>query len=469
MTTTLSQYHDFLARKRFTVEPVGFSVDSLNDKLFPWQADIVRWALKVGRCDLFEDCGLGKTIQQLVWADNVVRKGNVKRLLILCPLAVAQQTKREAEKFGIETEVKVCREGWQVDTGITITNYERLHKFDTRVFDAVVPDEISCIKGIGSKLRDQMFEAFRNTRYKLGCTATPAPNDYMELGNQSEFLGIMSRSEMLSMFFVHDGGDTSKWRLRGHAEEEFWKWMGTWSLMLRKPSDLGYADEGFTLPPLNIIDTVVENDLKETGYLFPREASTLAERRQARRSSIGQRVERAAADANAASSEPWVLWCDLNDESQALAKAVKGAVEITGSDSLEKKEEALIAFSNGQIKKLVSKPSICGWGLNWQHCHEMSFVGLSDSYEQIYQAMRRLYRFGQKHAVNARFITSELEGAVVSNFRRKDADADRMAAAMVRHMADINAAGVRGSEKVSTAYAPNKRMELPSWLTSKTA
>lgn len=464
--TTLSpqsDYQTFLARKRFAVEPVGFSVDSLNDKLFPWQADIVRWALRVGRCDIAADCGLGKSFQQATWAEEILRHGHAKRVLILTPLAVAQQLKRECEKFGIQADVKVCREAYQVDTGITVTNYERLHKFDTRVFDAVVCDEISCIKGVGSKLKDQLFTAFRDTRYKLGCSATLAPNDYMELGNQAEFLGVMTRSEMLSMFFVHDGGDTAKWRLRGHAEEEFWKWLGTFIVMLRKPSDLGYPDDGFILPPLNIIDTVVENDLKEAGYLFPREASTLAERRNARRSSIGRRVEVAAEEVNK-SSDPWLLWCDLNDESKALAREIKDSVEVTGSDPLEKKEEAMLGFSSGLIKRLISKPSICGFGLNWQHCHEISFVGLSDSFEMIYQAIARCRRFGQKHRVNARFITSELEGNVVSNIRRKWAANDVLMDSMVRHVADITSSSVRGSSRVSIDYKPEKRMKLPSWI-----
>lgn len=459
----MSDYREFIERKRFHIEPVGFSVDSLNSHLKPFQADATRWAIRVGRCDLSEDVGLGKTIQQLCYADEIIRRGGALRGLILCPLAVAQQTKRESEKFEIQTNVKVCREQSEVESGITITNYERLHKFDCSKFDLLVADEISCIKGIDSKLKDQMFSEFRNTKYKLGCSATLAPNDYTEMGNQAEFLGVMTGNEMKSMFFTHDGGETSKWRLRGHAQEEFWKWLGTFVMMIRKPSDIGHSDEGYELPPLNIIDAVVENDLKETGFLFAREASTLAERRIARRSSIGKRVEFAASQANE-TSEPWILWCDLNAESQALAKAVNGAVEVTGSDPLEKKEESLLAFSSGQIRALVSKPSICGFGLNWQHCHEMSFVGLSDSFEQVYQAIGRCRRFGQKHTVNARFIVSELEGAVTSNIRRKWNDSDRMYAEAVKHMAAFNMENVRGSGRIQTSYNPNKRMRLPAFV-----
>lgn len=464
--STIITYEDFLRTKRIAVEPSGFSVpddDDINPHLYPFQRDIVRWALRVGRAGLFEAPGLGKTLQQLCWADRLIKYGHASRVLILCPLAVAQQTKREAEKFGIETDVKVCREGREVASGITVTNYERLHKFDTSVFDAVVPDESSILKGYDSSTRKQLTDAFHRTRYKLCCTATPAPNDHMELGNHAEFIGAMSRSEMLSMFFVHDGGDTSKWRLRGHAASEFWKWMGSWSLMIRKPADLGYPNDGYDLPPLVWHDIVVESRGGSSGTLFALEAKTLDERRQARRDSLGDRVGVAAELANA-TDEPWIAWCNLNDESKALTAAIRGAIEVTGSDPAEKKEESLLAFINGQARALVTKSEIAGFGLNLQFCRKVAFVGLSDSWEQLYQAICRCHRFGQTQQVDAYVITSEREGAVVANIRRKQADADRMADEMVRHMADITVSALCTRECVSDFYVPLTKMTIPSWV-----
>jgi superfamily II DNA or RNA helicase len=463
MNQVLTRYSEFLSRKRQLVKPTGFSVEHVNSKLFDWQADIVRWALRVGRCDLFEQPGLGKTIQQLSWAEQVIIHGGVKRLLVLCPLAVAQQTKREAEKFGILVHVKVCREQSEVSRGITITNYERLHKFDLSQFDAVVLDESSILKGMASKTREEITRGLNHCRYKLPCTATPAPNDYMELGNHAEFTGVMSRGEMLSMFFVHDGGDTSKWRLRGHAEESFWKWMGEWSVMIRKPSDIGYPDAGFDLPPLHIHETAVENDLQQEGFLFALPAKTMAERRSARKNSTEDRVSQAAELANG-SDKTWLIWCDLNLESELLAKSIPDAVEVRGSDSMESKEEALDGFSSGKIRVLVTKPTIAGFGMNWQHCSNMAFVGLSDSYEQFYQAVRRCWRFGQTLPVNVHVITSELEGAVVANIKRKEQDAEQMIDAMVRNMADITSANIKGSKRLTTPYQPKAQMELPRWI-----
>lgn len=457
-----ADYSSFIANKRVAIEPSGFSVEHVNSNLFDWQADIVRWALRVGRCGLFEQPGLGKTIQQLSWADEVVRRGGVKRLLLLCPLAIAKQTLREAERFGIQSEVRVCRDSSQVDSGINITNYERIHKFDCSVFDAVVCDESGILKGLGPT-RELLTTAFARTRYKLPCTATPAPNDYMELGNHAEFIGTMSRSEMLSMFFVHDGGDTSKWRLRGHAEQAFWRWMCEWSVMIRKPSDLGYSDKGYTLPPLRIHDIVVNAEI-DSNALIDLGAKTLSERRTARRDSIEDRVGEAAELANANPNEPWVSWCGLNEESRLLAREIQGAVEVTGSDSPEYKEEMFEAFVSGQLKKLVSKASIFGWGANFQHCCKTSFVGMSDSFEELFQAIRRFYRFGQKKPVDAYLIISSREGAVSDNIRRKERDFEEMLDAMAANMSDITSAAVRGSSRLSTPYSPQKRMELPSWL-----
>jgi hypothetical protein len=288
----------------------------------------------------------------------------------------------------------------------------------------------------------------------------------MELGNHAEFLGVMSYVEMLAMFFVHDGGDTQKWRLKGHAESEFWKWMCSWAVMLRKPSDLGYENGGFDLPPLRTHQHSVAVEYKadiDTGFLFPIEAQTLSERISARRSTVDDRVEAAAELVNG-NDKPWVCWCNLNSESDALEKTIPGAVQLRGSDSQEKKEKILDDFASGRLRVLVTKPSICGFGLNWQHCRNTVFVGLNDSFEQVFQSVRRFWRFGQTQPVDVHFIASEIEGAVVANLRRKEADAERMAESMIAHMADLNRAEIRGQEREKADYNPAKQIKIPAFM-----
>jgi superfamily II DNA or RNA helicase len=285
----------------------------------------------------------------------------------------------------------------------------------------------------------------------------------MELGNHAEFLGVMKREEMLAMFFTHDGGETSKWRLKGHAGDEFWKWLCSWAVNLRRPSDLGYDDGDFKLPPLELHEHVVESTMKMDGYLFALPATSLSERRDARKSSLNERVELAAEIANS-DSDPCVAWCNLNTESESLAKAIEGAVELTGSDSDERKEEVLRGFSDGTFKRIVTKPTIAGFGLNWQHCALELFVGLSDSYEQYYQAIRRCWRFGQKKTVSAHLVISSLEGAVLANLKRKEADSTEMANQMVKHMANISSATIRGVTRDQTEYKPMKKIKLPAWV-----
>jgi DNA modification methylase len=445
----MNDYSAFLAAKRITSAPAGFDVnpDAINSLLFPFQRDIVRWALRRGRAAIFADCGLGKTPMQLEWAHHVTEHTD-RPVLILAPLAVSQQTAREGAKFGIS--VTVCASQDDVQSGINITNYEKLHHFDPSVFSGIVLDESSILKAYDGSTRTAIIEAFSRTPYKLACTATPAPNDHMELGNHAEFLGTMSRVEMLSMFFVHDGGDTSKWRLKGHAETEFWKWVCSWAVMMRKPSDLGYTDDGFILPPLNLHSLIVEGEAPE-GYLFPVEAQTLIERRAARRGSLGARVE-ACAELATGNDEPWLIWCDLNAEGDALEKIIGGAVQVAGSDAPEFKERAMLDFAAGAIRVLITKPSIAGFGMNWQHCPNVAFVGLSDSYEAFYQAIRRCWRFGQARPVQCHIITSESEGAIVVNIRRKEQDAIKMAEGMVKHMSTINAQELRGTEHTATEY-----------------
>lgn len=428
-------YQRFLKSKQITIEPSGFQAKSLNPSLFEFQSDIDRWAIGRGRAAVFADCGLGKTPMQLVWAEAVTRELN-KPVLILAPLAVSKQTEREGKKFGIKA--KVATSDMDVKkTGIYVTNYEKIQHFDPSRFGGVVLDESSILKSFTGATRNLLIDRFRHTPMKMCCTATPAPNDFMELGNHSEFLGVLTRTEMLSTFFVHDGGDTSKWRLKGHAEEEYWKWICQWAVMIRKPSDLGYSDEGFTLPPLTYHSHVVSSNRPLDGFLFQVEAQTLEERRSARRVSLDERVQ-VTADMVNASSEPWLVWCDLNAEGDALTKAIPDAVQVAGADSDEQKESRMLGFADGQFRVLVTKPSIAGYGMNWQHCPNTAFVGLSDSWEKWYQAIRRVWRFGQKKPVHCHVVTSEAEGAVVKNIQRKEADAARMAAEMVKHMSVYN-------------------------------
>jgi len=442
-----SNYDEFLLTKRKSVESVGFEVDDINPMLFDWQAKIVRWALRRGRAAIFEDCGLGKTPQQLEWARHVCDHtgGNV---LILTPLAVAGQTIREADKFGVTAHH--TRNGMDGHSGVIVTNYERLHYYNPEDFQGIVLDESSILKSFDGKTR-KALSAFASTiHYRLACTATPAPNDLIELTNHSEFLDIMRGKEIVALYFIQDGNTTHKWRLKGHAVNDFWKWMASWSVAIRKPSDIGYPDDEFALPPLNVENISVDGDILE-GELFQVEAHGLLDRRRARSKSMDERVSKAADIANSIDG-PVLIWCDLNKESEALTKAITGAVEVRGSHSAEYKEENLNGFSDGSVHKLVSKPSIAGWGMNWQHCNNMVFVGLSDSYEQYYQAMRRCWRYGQKNPVNIYIITAKTEGAVLANIQRKQAQSDQMFEGIIQHMKDYINLDVK-SEKTTMDYA----------------
>ncbi len=460
----MTDYATFLAAKQRVDRPTGFDAVDVNGKLFPFQQAIVKWACRRGRAAIFADCGLGKTGMQLEWARQVVAHTG-GRVLILAPLAVAAQTKREAEKFGL-SGVGVVRSQAECESfAICVANYEMLAHFEPEQFAGVVLDESSIIKNFTGSLRNQIIEAFAATPFRLACTATPAPNDYMELGNHAEFVGSMTRVEMLSMFFCHDGGDTSQWRIKGHAERDFWKWVCSWSVMLRKPSDIGFADEGFALPPIQFFEHLVKADPLKAGVLFEVESPSLADRRNARRASIGDRVAKAAELANA-NGEQWLVWCDLNDESAALTAAIEGAVEVSGSDDPDHKERAMLDFAAGKIRVLVTKPKIAGFGMNFQSCRNMAFVGLSDSYEALYQSVRRCWRFGQAQEVRVHIITATTEGAVLDNVKRKERDAEEMAARMVANMADITKGAIAMTERTMNDYAERSvseglwRMEL---------
>lgn len=454
-------YASFLKRKRMVDPETGITdrVD-LPSFLFPHQVDITQWALRRGRAAIFAGTGLGKTLMELIWAHEVSRYTR-KPVLLLAPLAVSHQHEREALTFGIPARVVSA----QSDGVIDVTNYQKIDKFEIGEFGGVALDESSILKSTDGKYRTKLIKNCASVPFRLAATATPAPNDFMELGNHAEFIGTMSYTDMLATFFTHDGGDTQKWRLKGHAETEFWKWMASWAVMLRKPSDLGYSDEGYDLPPLKRQQHVVAAEYApsvDTGLLFPMEAHTMQERIAARRDTVAERVELAASITPA--DRPFVWWCNLNAESEALGKAIPGSVEVTGSDSDEAKEAKLKAFTAGEIRVLVTKPSIAGFGMNWQHCSDTGFVGLNDSFEQIYQAERRFWRFGQKKPVTVHFISAETEGAVVANLRRKEADAERMAAAMVEHIAGLSSQNVRGTTRSKPDYNPTQPVRLPDFV-----
>lgn len=458
-------YAEFLQIKQCKVVSSGFEKprENMNQHMFDWQKDIAYWALKKGRAALFEDCGIGKTLQQLEWAQSVCNYTE-RPVLIVAPLAVAEQTRHEGEKFGYR--VSVCRTQNDVLGGINITNYEMLSHFDASKFTGVVLDESSILKNFTSKTRTQIIEMFHDTPYKLSCTATPSPNDYMELGNQAEFLGVMSRTEMLATYFIHDGSNTSKWRLKGHAEDRFWSWVAEWAVVLTSPADLGYSGEGYNLPQLKTVEHLVEPGTKAMDgnlTLFTKTAQTLSERREARRNSLDERCEEAAEIVKTDAGQ-WIVWCDLNDESSKLKSLIPGAVEIRGSDTPQDKADRLRGFTDGSIRVLVTKPSIAGFGLNWQGCHNMIFVGLSDSYEMMYQAIRRCYRFGQANTVNVHIVTSTAEGAVRENIERKERQRADMTAEMVRHTKEILRKEIRGTTRDVIEYNPQVEMKIPAWL-----
>ena len=421
-------YNEFLKSKVRKVNYHGFDIDKkeINDTLFDFQKDIVRWAIKKGKCAIFAMTGLGKTFMQLEWA-RIINERTKKPVLILTPLAVSYQTKREGKKLNID--VTICKTQSDIKN-INVTNYEKLHNFDCSEFVAIVLDESGILKNYSGKTRNEIINSFKDTKYKLACTATPAPNDYMELGNHSEFLDVMKRKEMLSMFFVHDGSDTAKWRVKGHAQDDFWQWLCSWGVMLRNPSDLGYEDNGFKLPDLNIIEHIVKADYKIDNSIFVTEARTLNERRQAKRNTINDKIIEIKKIINGGT---WIVWCYLNKESELITKAIDGT-EIKGSDKNEYKEQMMEGFTNGTIKKLITKPKIAGHGMNWQHCNNVVYFGLDDSFEQYFQSVRRCWRYGQKKPVNVHIVLSDIEGSIRKNIQRKENDFNKMMENMVKHM-----------------------------------
>ena len=422
------EYKQFLETKLIMEEKVGFDVKQLPGGLFDFQKAITRWALKRGKAAIFADTGLGKTFMQSAWAEQIT-KNTGKQVLIVAPLCVAEQTVKEAKK--IKIKIKYARE--YEDSPILITNYEMVDSFKESIednkFAGIVLDESSILKHQDSKTREKIISLSKNINYKLSCTATPSPNDYMELGSQAEFLGIMDSMQMLSLFFTHDGSETQKWRLKGHAQERFWEWLSSWCVYIKKPSDLGFSDEGYKLPKLN-------TEHIRIGGFIDSSFNGITGRHKAKKETVNERVDKCAEIVNNSKGQ-FIVWCQRNDESKELHKQIKDSVEVAGSDSIEDKKEKIMSFTNGKTRVLITKPKIAGFGMNWQHCNKMVFVGLTDSYEQIYQAIRRCWRFGQKNEVDVFFIAHSREGSVLQNINRKEKQSENMAINLIKNMTDF--------------------------------
>lgn len=416
---TDTKYDEFIAAKNRAHCAAGFEASELTAPLFDWQAHVVRWACRIGKAALFEDCGLGKTAQQLEWASQVLHHTG-KSVLILTPLSVAPQTKREADKFGICASVVESQE--QIEKpGIYITNYEKIDHFDCAEFIGVVLDESSILKNFTGKTRKKLTESFANTPYRLCCTATPSPNDYTEFGQHADFLGICTPAQMLATYFINDTFNTGDWRLKKHAEKHFWEWVASWAACISKPSDIGYCDKGYDLPPLNIESISVEVDEitgRNDDELFRHATMSATTMHKEMRLTSPARVAKVAELTNG-NDDQWIVWCNTNDESVQLGKAIHDSVEVKGSDTSKKKLDAVEGFLSGSIRVLISKAGIFGYGMNFQQCHNIAFVGLSYSFEDFYQSLRRSYRFGQEKEVNAYIIQATTEGNITRTINEK--------------------------------------------------
>jgi hypothetical protein len=460
----MNDYEVFIESKRKSLQPCGFKpVSSLNKHLFDWQSVVVEWALKRGRAALFEECGLGKTLQQLSWAEQVVKKTG-KPVVLHCPVGVRQQTKSEAEKFGIDVDVVIANEQGDVINGVNLVNYEKLHHFDPTTFAGVVLDESSILKNAFGKIKRQLVEGYSKAPYRLACTATPSPNDHIELGTHAEFLGICEREDMLSKFFVHDGSDTSKWRLRGHAKKHFWEWVASWSVCISKPSDIGGDDTGYELPELYVRRHTVEvNESNEVeGYLFNTSGISATTVHEEKRLTCEARCNRVAEIVNEL-DEPVIIWCDTNYEADALLDRLSNCSEIRGCHKESYKESLLNDFSSGNIQKLITKPSVAGFGMNWQHCNRQVFAGLSYSFESYYQAVRRCWRFGQTSDVYVDIVLANTESSLHSAVASKEADHRLMRSEMAEAMRSVSRRNI-GIDKGKARYKPAINASIPSFL-----
>ncbi|MFN7133791.1 MAG: hypothetical protein ACK4N5_17070, partial [Myxococcales bacterium] len=440
----------------------GVEPRELSPRMYAFQRDIVSWAIRRGRAAIFADCGMGKSLMQLEWARQVTLAtgGNV---LVLAPLAVAGQTVREGERFGIPA--RYCRSQVEVQPGITVTNYERLDAFEPAAFAGVVLDESSVLKAFMGKTKRALIGAFADTRFRLACTATPAPNDVVELGNHAEFLGVMESSQMLSRWFINDTMAAGNYRLKGHAEEDFWRWVASWAVSVASPADLGHDATGYVLPALELVEHLVRGGgaAPRDGELFGHVSVNATNLHRQLRETTAQRVAKAAELVRAEPSEAWVLWCNTNHEADALVAALPEAIEVRGSESPEEKEEKLTAFSECRSRLLITKPSIAGYGLNWQHCARHLFLGLSFSFEDFFQAVRRSYRFGQRRPMQVHVLTAEGLANVRATVAAKQEAHRRQQERMAAAMREVFAEAAR-TDAPTISYAPSVRMALPPWL-----
>ncbi len=444
-------YIEFLKSKQMKPMNYGFDVDNINPMLFDWQSAVVKWALKKGRAGLFEDCGLGKTVQQLEFGRQVCEHTSGK-VLILAPLAVAKQTAQEGKKFGVD--VNICRSQKDVINGINITNYEMLGYFNPDVFDGVILDESSILKSYMGKYKRELTAAFADTPYKLSCTATPSPNNHLEILNQAEFLGIMKSNEALSIWFINDSKQAGNYRLKQHAVKSFWEWVSTWAICMSKPSDIGYLNDGYILPELNEIVKPVPSEL------LPEKINATTYH-QCMKKSAEERVK-ITAELTSQIDGQVVVWCNTNEEADMLKNAIPEAVEVRGSHKPEYKEQAAIDFINGKYRVLISKPTMFGYGLNFQNCHDTIFCGRDFSYENYYQATRRFWRFGQKNDVNVYTVIGEGEMQILENVQGKIELQDEMKNNMYTGLKQIQINSLQGHDfklKVNT-----EKIELPNWL-----
>ncbi len=461
MTTVENDYERFLERKRFTPVVSGLTeVPALNPSLFPFQADICRWNLRLGRSADFMGTGTGKSFVELEWA-RIIAETQDSPVIIPAPLQVAQQLAgspdtpglrlvSEARKFGINA---VYQKGGKPQAPVVVTNYERLDSFDLSEYAGVALDESSILKALDGKTRTELIEVFRDTPYKLASTATPSPNDVLELGNHAEFLGVMTMQEMLSMFFTHDGGETQKWRLKGHARKAFWSWVCSWAINVRKPSDIGYDDGAFKLPPLIYHEHIIDVETPTDGMLFAMPAESLQERLAARRSTVNDRVEKCVEIVLSEPAEKWNVWCNLNSEQDALADALgTDAVSIDGRTEEDDKLRLLEEWMYGDKKYLISKGRVFGFGMNMQMCSHLIFVGVTDSWEMFYQVIRRNWRFGQTRPVHCHLVVSSTEGNVLENLKRKEREAEQMADEMAEQMQDLTRENLRGTVRSESVY-----------------
>jgi hypothetical protein len=462
-------YGEFIRSKRIQTRQYGFdvAVDDLNPNAFEWQKRVIQWGVKRGRAALFLDTGLGKTISQLVWAEQVCKETG-GRIFLHCPVGVRSQTKREAERFNIGCDVVVCDDMSSIpDRGIAVVNYEKLHKFDSTKFHGVVLDESSILKSFTGKTKRKLCDSWQHSEFRLACTATPSPNDHMELGNHSQFLGVMDSPEMLSRWFYNDTMQAGGYKILPHGEADFWEWVSTWAACVSMPSDIGGDDTGYKLPELQRIDHVVmpKDQSPDSGCLFfvERELTATTVHKEKRRSTP-ERAAKVAEIVDAEPSEPWIVWCDTNYEADELLRLMPYATDLRGCEKESEKERKLNGFSDGTIRVLISKPTVAGFGMNWQHCCRMAFIGLSYSYEQYYQAVRRCHRFGQKRQVVAHVVMAEGESAIMKANERKQHQHESMQRAMRDAINRSHELAAEVNDKRLKEFNGQKKVEVPSWL-----